>query len=371
MSSPRPGSQPRRLGREEGIEDPVADLGGNAGPVVGDPDDDRARLRGRPRPRLGPTPGRRRARCRSGSPRSGSARRRTRGRAGDPAPRWTDTATDFPRAFDFRTATVFPRPWARSTGPAAVAWSMCVKPLTASTSPAIRVAASWISDARRRTEHPAAAQRSAALSAGPSTAPASRSSASIVTAVSASASAAAVSRPWSASQSAMASSRSACSIGDRTPCSGAAAHALRTPSIASNWASVRPAAPSARAGLLDVLERGSPRSAALRSIADAGLFSSWARPAERRPSEIIFSSCSSLDVNSRARSIIRWTRIDVSPWHSRVERGACAPGARRRPPRAPGRSTCPAPRRGGSTEADPSRRRPAIPRTSADRSRDR
>ncbi len=35
---------PRRLGREERIEDPVADLGGNAGSVVGDPHDDRAGL---------------------------------------------------------------------------------------------------------------------------------------------------------------------------------------------------------------------------------------------------------------------------------------------------------------------------------------
>ena len=223
---------------------------------------------------------------------------------------------------------MFPRPWARSTGPAAVAWSMCVKPLTARTSPAIRVAASWISDARRRTEHPAAAQRNAALSAGPSTAPASRSSASIFTAVSASASAAAVSRPRSASQSEMASSRSACSIGDRTPCSGAAAHALRTPSIASNWASVRPAAPSARAACSTSASR-LPRSAALRSIADAGLFSSWASPAESRPSEIIFSSCSSFDVNSRARSTIRWTRIDVSSWHSRARALMCSLGTTR------------------------------------------
>ncbi len=131
---------------------------------------------------------------------------------------------------------------------------MCVKPLTARTSPAIRVAASWISDARRRTEHPAAAQRNASLSAGPSTAAARPSSASIFTPVSASASAAAVPRLRSASQSVMASSRSACSIGDRTPCSGAAAHALRTASIASNWASVRPARAESARRLLDVLE---------------------------------------------------------------------------------------------------------------------
>ena len=81
-----PGALPHRLGREERIEDPVADLGGNAGSVVDDPHDDLVVLAAGRARRRGPPRGPRRARCRSGSPRSGSARRRTRGRAADPAP---------------------------------------------------------------------------------------------------------------------------------------------------------------------------------------------------------------------------------------------------------------------------------------------
>ena len=42
---------------------------------------------------------------------------------------------------------MLPRPDARSTASATLAWSMCVNPLIATTSPEIRVAASWISDA--------------------------------------------------------------------------------------------------------------------------------------------------------------------------------------------------------------------------------
>ena len=53
------------------------------------------------------------------------------------------------------------------------------------------------------------------------------------------------------------------------------------------------------------------RDAALRSMADAGLLSSWARPAESLPSEIIFSFCKSLEVNRRARSSMMWTRMAV------------------------------------------------------------
>ena len=62
---------------------------------------------------------------------------------------------------------------------------MCVKPLMAWTSPEMRIAASWISDASSRTEQPAAAQRRTASRAGPSTAAAMLSRASKVTAVSA------------------------------------------------------------------------------------------------------------------------------------------------------------------------------------------
>jgi hypothetical protein len=55
--------------------------------------------------------------------------------------------------------------------------------------------------------------------------------------------------------------------------SGAVAQALRTRSMAWNCASVRPAAPSARAACSTSSSRR-PRSAALLSIADEGLFSS-------------------------------------------------------------------------------------------------
>ena len=61
---------------------------------------------------------------------------------------------------------------------------MWVKPLIAVTSPEMRVAASWISEASPRTEQAAAVQRSAPLSAGPLTTAAIRSSAAIVTGVS-------------------------------------------------------------------------------------------------------------------------------------------------------------------------------------------
>ena len=112
------------------------------------------------------------------------------------------------------------------------------------------------------------------------------------------------------------------------------------------------AAPSARAACSTSSSR-LPRSAALRSIADAGLFSSWARPADSRPSETIFSSCSSLDVKSRARSSIRWTRIDVSSGHSRISARKCSRGttstsAGSWATDSPGRAD-----RGGSTEAAP------------------
>ena len=60
---------------------------------------------------------------------------------------------------------------------------------------------------------------------------------------------------------------------------------------------------------------------ALRSTADAGLFSSCARPAASRPSEAIFSSSSSLDLNTRARSTITCTSTAVSSSHSWISRG--------------------------------------------------
>src|SRR5437773_6610057 len=108
---------------------------------------------------------------------------RTRGWPGSTV---TSTATDFARALDLSTVTVLPRLNVRSTGSATVAWSMCVNPLMAMTRPEIRFAASWISEAIPRTEHPAAAHRRAAPSGGPLTATAIRSRASSVVAVSAS-----------------------------------------------------------------------------------------------------------------------------------------------------------------------------------------
>ena len=76
-------------------------------------------------------------------------------------------------------------------------------------------------------------------------------------------------------------------------------------------------APSARVARSASSSRSSS-SAALRSIADAGLFSSCASPADNFPRETIFSSCRSLEVKARARSTMVWTRIDVTSWHSRI-----------------------------------------------------
>ena len=103
---------------------------------------------------------------------------------------------------------------------------------------------------------------------------------------------------------------------------------LRTASTAASWASVSLAAPSARAACSASSSRSSS-SAALRSIADAGLFSSCASPADSFPSETIFSSCRSLDVKARARSTIVWTRIDVISWHSRISARRCSRGTAR------------------------------------------
>ena len=109
----------------------------------------------------------------------------------------------------------------------------------------------------------------------------------------------------------MASSRSACWIGDSTPGACVARQDARTASMAASWRSVSRAAPSARVAS-SASSRRSLSSAALRSMADTGLFSSWARPADSLPSETIFSSCRPLDVKTRARSSILCTRIDVT-----------------------------------------------------------
>ena len=188
---------------------------------------------------------------------------------------------------------------------------MWVKPLIATTRPEIRVAASWISDARLRTEHAAAVHRNTASSAGPSIA--------VLQAVQ--------------------SLRSCRGFSDRVrdrcvdPMSGQAS--LRSPLRARpvRWArarrelgvprtTARKASTAASCASVSLRRRRarvarspssslSSSSVALRSIAEAGLFNSWARPADSLPSESIFSSCRSLDVNMRARSSIVCTRIDV------------------------------------------------------------
>ena len=73
----------------------------------------------------------------------------------------------------------------------------------------------------------------------------------------------------------------------------------------------RRAAPSASVAR-SASSRRSSSSAALRSMAAVGLFNSCASPADSLPSDTIFSSCSSLDANRRARSTIVCTRIDVT-----------------------------------------------------------
>ena len=74
---------------------------------------------------------------------------------------------------------------------------------------------------------------------------------------------------------------------------------VRNASTAASCASVSCDAPSARVACSASSSRSSS-SAALRSIADAGLFSSCARPADSLPSETIFSSCRPLDVKCAA-----------------------------------------------------------------------
>ena len=87
----------------------------------------------------------------------------------------------------------------------------------------------------------------------------------------------------------MASSRSACSMGERTPCTRVGQAGIRESRRRRQVAqSLSRAAPSARVAASASSSRSSS-SAALRSMADAGLFSSWASPAESLPSEIIFS----------------------------------------------------------------------------------
>ena len=122
MSRPRPGALPHRLGGEERIEDALADLARDAGAVVDDAHDDALASSRSPAPRRGPTSGTassalsiRFAQIWLSSP----AKPRTRGRSG--SARRLHTATDLLRAFDLSTATVLPRPCARSTGSATVA----------------------------------------------------------------------------------------------------------------------------------------------------------------------------------------------------------------------------------------------------------
>ena len=130
-------------------------------------------------------------------------------------------------------------------------------------------------------------------------------------------------QPVTVSQSAIASSRSACSDRRTDAALGVARQDCgphRPRPIARRPVAPRPArAPPAR-----VRRAASPSTAAPRSMADAGLFSSCASPADSLPSDTIFSSCSSLDVNARARSTMVCTRIDVISGHSRITRALLA-----------------------------------------------
>ena len=75
-----------------------------------------------------------------------------------------------------------------------------------------------------------------------------------------------------------------------------------------------PAAPSARA-LASSSSNWRCSDLAPRTTAEAGLFSSCASPAAHRPSEFIFSTWKSLEVNWRARSSITCTSMAVSSGH--------------------------------------------------------
>ena len=131
-----------RLGGEERLEHALADVGGNARPVVDDADDDALALAGRGHVDA--------ARLRNGIERvvdqvrpdlielaGEAANARQVGLARRPSRRRISLAP-----LTSSTATVLPRLDVRSTGSATAAWSMCVKPLMAVTSPEIRIAAS-------------------------------------------------------------------------------------------------------------------------------------------------------------------------------------------------------------------------------------
>ena len=143
---------------------------------------------------------------------------------------------------------------------------------------------------------------------------------------SASSSAAATSIPWRPSHSVSASSRSARSRGELPNFVPAAARqSPRARSTAAVSGAVNRAEPRARAVRSTSASRALS-SPALRTMADAGLFSSCARPAASLPSEAIFSTWRSLDVNWRARSSMTCTKIDVSSWQSRIRPGISSRG---------------------------------------------
>ncbi len=115
------------------------------------------------------------------------------------------------------------------------------------------------------------------------------------------------------SQSPTASSRSARSSGVRDDCDPETLHWARNCEIAVSCFAVSRIEPRARADASTSNSRAAS-SLALRATAEAGLLSSWASPAARRPSGRIFSSWKSLLVKRRARSSMTWTKIAVSSW---------------------------------------------------------
>jgi hypothetical protein len=107
--------------------------------------------------------------------------------------------------------------------------------------------------------------------------------------------------PLSSSQSESWSSSSDRRTGERAPERGLSATSRRSASTASSAAgpAPHPATATTSPGMRASRSRS---SAAFRDTEAAGLFSSWASPADSRPRAIILSRCCSIRVASRTRS---------------------------------------------------------------------
>ncbi len=190
---------------------------------------------------------------------------------------------------------------------------MYVIRFTALTSSCTRDDARSTSRAKPRAWQPATIDRTAAPSLSFESTRANSSSVATFTAVSARTAAPRSSMPRRASQSAIVSSRSARSSGE-TPVGRVWRQFPRARSTAASSDSLSCASPSTRAAS-SASAIASPNNFAPRVAADAGLFSSCARPAATRPNEATFSPSRSFSLNVRARSTIACTSAAVTCGH--------------------------------------------------------